>query len=388
MCRVHSGPQRIQQQVHSVLIRERWSRDLVVFLSCGYVVVTHFTSRRSGSLTSVFLYFIQTAMLICGPASSFASVAWLTVFGFHPEDSSGGSFGCLGPISAIDKFTLSLAMPFVFLGELVLGMVLHIGISGLHVGGRIGDLLRLDLSNYSRNFIALLLYSFTSLTTTTVNFLDCTTIGSRRVVTSSPAIDCDSKEYERRLPLFIVVLCLALLVPVLCTVALLIHRKSFATAKATEHVERFRSWSILFEAYKPSAYFWHVVILLRRLAYVLCTTIHDPRSRGLAFNFIAAGCILMQHAATPYLDATSNRLEIVSLTLHCFLAALMTAFPDPASVSGGEAGVLLLVTVPCVLFLGYLVLIKVRPFVMRILNINMTEMSMSTREGASLNSNA
>ncbi len=49
---------------------------------------------------------------------------------------------------------------------------------------------------------------------------------------------------------------------------------------------------------------------------------------------------------------------LLSLTLHGFLAYFITAYPDPTAVDGGNVGILLLVPIPAILFLGFVVAVR------------------------------
>lgn len=327
---------------------------LLMLLSWLYVLFTHKVSQKPSSLTSVFLYFVQIALVIAGTAAFDPSVAWLNVFAIHPENSGGP---CIGPISPIGKFGLSLAMNFIFLTELALTMLLHAFLSRWPLPFLNSDHTSFRAASYARTFLALLLYSFTSLTTTTISFLDCINVGAARVVAFAPAVHCDSDSYRSLYPLVALILALTLALPLSIAVLLFARR---ADVRAEKAAERFHSWSILFDVYKPSTFFWHVVVLVRRLLLVLCTTVHEPRNRGLAFGGVTLACIALHYRAKPYLDRASNRLEFVSLTVHAFLAMLLIDFPDPSTVSGGSQALFLLIGLPAVLFLACVVFINIR----------------------------
>lgn len=238
-------------------------------------------------------------------------------------------------------------MPFIFMLELALSAVIHCLLARLPCtqGRRVSQ--AFSWSSYVRSFLALLLFSFTSLSSTTIGFFDCVDIGTARVMVSSPAVDCNSAAYDSLFPLMVIILLITLAFPVAIAVFLCLHRAGIRSEKA-DHVAK---WSILFQMYKPQCFFWHCVVLLRRLIYTACTTIHDVRNRGLAFGLVTLVCIGLHHHAEPYKDRVSNRLEISSLLLHGMLAVLLTDLPDPSVADGGSAGVVLLVPVPAAIFL-------------------------------------
>lgn len=326
---------------------------LLVFIgSWVYVIITHHLSQGSSSLVSVFMYFVQNAVLMAGSAALEASVSWLTIFVVHPEDSGGGSV-CIAPISSLGKLGLSLAVPFVFLAELGLSFAVHYTIGRSASDQRLLQFVRTRLlfkpSAYGRTFLALLLYSYTSLTSTTISFLDCIDIGSARVLAQYPAVDCSSAAYLHIRPLFVLVLAVSLAFPVALTVFLRYQLRREDLAKPSD-----AAWMILIQPYKPSAYLWHIVILIRRTIYVAFTTVASIADRGLAFCLLTMGCMAMQYRAKPFVDRTSNRLEFMSLTLHGALAALLARYGDPYATPV-QLGSVLLVSVPAAVFLAIVV---------------------------------
>ena len=103
---------------------------MVVLLLCeGYVLVMHKLSQKAAGLFSIFVYFVQTALLIAAPALSTATLEWLSVFDMQPQDSAGL---CVGPITAVGMVQLSLSMPFAFMALLGLNVLAHF------LAGRIG----------------------------------------------------------------------------------------------------------------------------------------------------------------------------------------------------------------------------------------------------------
>lgn len=319
---------------------------LVILLSQAYVLVTHRLSQSSTGLTSVFFYFVQTALLMAGSAASASAVAWLNFVNIRPQNTASATF-CLGPITPLGAVALELAFPFIFLFQLLLSAAVHALIASLSTHKHFA----FNPSAYLRTFICLLLYSFTSLTTTTIGFLNCVQIGQFSVVALSPAIDCDSKGYHTLYPVVIAVLVLALVVPVAIAAFLFRHRQQLAKGNAAD--EFFVS-AVLFEMYEPTTFFWQVIVLLRRLAYVACTTVDDQRNRGLAFGVLTMLSSALHYRALPYADANTNRFEYASLTLHALLAYVLTDFPSPSSAPHGPVALIFLIPVPAVLFVLFI----------------------------------
>lgn len=299
----------------------------------------------------MFLYFVQTALLIAGPAATTPALSWLNIAAVNPQDP--GSAGlCLGPITPIGKLGLALAMPFVYLAELFLTVLIHFLLTSA-LG--LGSDKAFSCAAYSRTLLALLLYSYTSLTTSTISFLNCVDFGSARVVALFPAIDCRSAAYQHLLPLVLLILALTLAFPVALALLFLVRRKDIQADAADQ---RLHAWSNLFESFKPTSFFWTVVVLVRRTLYVACTTVIDVGNRGLGFVCLTVLCTLMQYRAKPFVDKFSNRIEILSLGLHTLISAVLIRYPN-SNDSHLSVAFPILITLPSVLFLVYVIVVFV-----------------------------
>jgi len=253
-------------------------------------------------------------------------------------------------------------MPFVLLLELGLTVLVHLALIVLPYltrCPRLGNQLAFSWASYQRTFLALLLFSYTSLVGTSIGFLDCTDIGTARVVVNQPSIDCRSSAYRSLAAFATLVLICELSLPVVLALYLFRKRHAIQQSQADSH-EKLWACSILFEIYQPSTFYWHVVILVRRTAYVAASAIFDPVTRGMAFTLLSQACILLQHFAQPYLDHHSNRIEIVSITLHAALSAVVTAFPQPLSSEGATVALVLLIPLPSALLLMAVVVVEGR----------------------------
>lgn len=259
---------------------------LLVLLSWSYVLAAHKLSQQSAGLMAIYIYFVQTALLMVGASSSVSSTGWLRVFGMGPQDVTGPGFPCLGPITAFGRVRLALAMPLIFLTEWLLTLLIHWALSiTLRCPGRFV----FSWPEYCRSLLSLLLFSYTSLTATSLGFLDCVDYGSARVVGLTPSINCRTDEYASLFPVAAFVLGCCATMPIALAVFLVRRR---ADIRVHNSAALFHSWAILFESYTSSTFYYHVVILLRRSAYVLCTTIHSLRDRALAFCLLTLLCTL------------------------------------------------------------------------------------------------
>lgn len=341
---------------------------LLVLASWVYVLFTHKLSQSSAGSTSIFMFFIQTALLVTGSNGVVVAtgVSWLNLFGMHAEDVGGGGtlLPCLGPISSTGKVWLSLGINLVFLAQLGLTALLHWFLSS-----------RVTVcsaswpwvpSAYVRTLLALVLYSFTSLTATAISFIDCVDIGPFQVVALRPAIDCRSPQYQSLLPVAILVLVLCFLLPIALLVGLL-RKRANVLDLSNENADdtptsMFHSLAILFEAFKTDKFLfvWTVVVLLRRTTYVVCTTIHALADRFVAFTIISVFFCFLQSVAQPYRDSVSNHFELLSMSLLAAVSAVLIGHPQPTAGDATSSAVSLLILLPSVLFLLYLLIVTVR----------------------------
>ena len=318
----------------------------MIIFTFVYVLLTQHLTQQSPGLTSIFIYFVQTALLMSSSLPWTTSASWLNFFGMHTENLLGSL--CIGPITPLGKVALSLALSFMLLLELALTfagrVALHRGLCPIAVP----KLLTAPVSPtaYFRTLLALLLFSFTSLVTSCVNLLDCVDIGPFRVVAVYPAIDCRTDSYKALYPMVVVILLSAGFLFAALATFLFFHRGELSPGRANGALAR---WSVLFEDFKPNVFYWVLVVLLRRTAYVTCTTIDSLPTRFMAFGLLSVFFAVLQFSAQPYADKPSNFLETMSLSLHGCLAVLLANYRD-LSPDGISMGIAIFVSLPAAVF--------------------------------------
>jgi hypothetical protein len=181
---------------------------------------------------------------------------------------------------------------------------------------------RFRYSPYTRTACSLLLYSYLQITSSCLTYVNCVEVNGKRVVFDAPAIECDSADYNRWLPLVVLLIVLEVcLFPLLVLVFLFRRRTDIMKSDA-----RFRkSYGVLFESFVPGCWFWTPWALARQtLLIVLGRVYRSSHSiRYLAFTYFNALMMLLTAVIKPNLYRVENTAEILA---HFFLSLLSSFF--------------------------------------------------------------
>ena len=211
-----------------------------------YVLVIHKLSNpaepNGDAAVKCIMFFGSTFRLITGGEVRWLS--WLSIFDFEPSQASGGSV-CFLPLDPVQKMAFQVLVPFLGLFQLALTALIVWGFRRLQLAIR-SKSMEFKLDPFMRTCIALLMFSYTQISTTTFSFLDCMEIGGLNLVRTSPGIDCNSSEYASWLPLVYTCFVYSLLFPWLPWLGLRrFHKRN--------DIQRMRSKvGNLYETYKPS----------------------------------------------------------------------------------------------------------------------------------------
>ena len=140
----------------------------------------------------VFLYFVQTALLIAGTEASW--LQWLSFLNFTPQQSGTP---CPVNLDAYQQMALSIVVAMLFFLLLCVTMVVHRLATAGHIScgtslQRFRDRIPLfSVDAYARTAVALFLYSYTQVTSVVLQYLNCVPAGNgSSVLYSSPTISC------------------------------------------------------------------------------------------------------------------------------------------------------------------------------------------------------
>ena len=388
---------------------------LALFLFTLLVLFLYRSARAanaSGGFITVLLYFAQMSSLQIGSVSSW--LGWMNLFNFNPS----GFSTCLAKMDEYQQMLIALLTPLIMHTILFIIAALHLCMNRQYLAWRLSQpeapsrqnpvvddnsmrsrlmtLLQGEISEFSWSSVigcsmSILLFSYTQVATTCIQFLTCTQVADDiRVVYSRPSMNCDSDVYKRYAP-FVWFMLIAFIATFPITVlAFLWYRKAQADSnmmqeslhdgssasdssdvvnhqqhqqqvvsnRRASHVIVFRSsssflqrWGPLFMMYRSSAYYWQVSVLIRRLIFIILSVSlqTQPRTRAMAFNVLNIACTQLQQAVQPFSTVTLNRLETTSHVLLSFISAISAVYPSPYDDS--TQIILFLLIVPFCIFI-------------------------------------
>ena len=180
---------------------------LAIVLGFLIVIVLYNLSQGQTSETSCFFYFVQTAVLLAGPYSTW--VEWLNYFNvralcllsvvcclliclsqFSPQGASSFGGVCVAPLSSLDHIALNLFVPGLSFVALAIVMGCHFAIAKFGPAQLLSvtKLETMSLSKYLRAAITLFLTSYQQVTVTVMALLNCEIAGPYTVLASYPGL--------------------------------------------------------------------------------------------------------------------------------------------------------------------------------------------------------
>lgn len=377
-----------------------------------YVVFIHYSSKKSDGLMNVFMYFIQTALIIAGSPSKW--ISWINVLSLSPLDigASDSDSSCILPLNGYQNMGLGVVISLIFFALHALNCLIHYSVfkciqkyslSNANYTNKI--LFKLHeifsewrLSPYLRSYVSLLLFSYSQVTVAVLRYLQCVDVGGERVVFTSPSVRCDDEKYKRWLPVVILVLVLYVIgLPLMALIFFILRRdwiRSFHPTTlhdtgvipmsptgqsasspspppgspsasprdliSTKDHHRFHlRWSILYGLYRSSAFFWHIVILIRRTMIISIFTYlyRYPSDRQMIVQIIHILSFIIQLYFQPFRDKICNIMEIISLLSLVIIGAIMSTHPLTYSEEQ-KVFVSLFILAPLVLFIAAILIKK------------------------------
>jgi len=315
---------------------------LLFFLATLYVSVLHFLSRMASDKASVtiFMYFIQSSMLILSPVTTYMS--WIGFFNFNPEKSSGPS--CVIPMSGLQIVGFNIGTTFLFFVILSVICAINFVLSNFAPSKVV-----FSLKHYKKTVISLVLYSYTQITSICIDFLNCTNVEDHgKYMFSIPSVSCDDSSYKRIYPLMIVLL-LVYTVGVPSVIFFVLFKNRSRLEEKTDV-----SFALLFKPFKVGTYFWQCWILIRRVAMACISAflLNTRSSRALATTMLNLLCLVLQMWLIPFKRTIDNNMESFSL-LSLIVLSSIQSYAAPPSYDKFTMSVSLLVVV--MFFLAFLI---------------------------------
>lgn len=374
-----------------------------VAVSLGLVLFLLRTSSSSAGFLDVFLYFVQSAMLIVGPLSNWLS--WLSFVNFSPHSSPR----CITPLTPHQQVLLSVTMPLILLSELVVVAVVHALLSAMcrllrslqcgcgpaSIRRRAASMLEsggsFEVQSYISAVFAILLFSYTEVATACIQFIHCISVADDRVVFAMPAIQCSGTDYTLLRLLVFLMLGVYILGFPLATVAFLRKRsgnvreaimlasRRQAAQQANDSAGEgavaplrpeddssptsffLASFGPLFVSYRGAAWFWSSCMLARRVAFVLVSSliVADPAERFMSFAFLNFYSLVVHMWVQPFATTELNHADTIAHALLVTLSVMLTANLPPYNAV--IQMVIVLLIVPASAIMAALVFRELRP---------------------------
>ena len=237
----------------------------------------------------------------------------------------------------------------------------------VEVAGAAGGLSTEWLS-YQRSCVRLLQLSYTSLAVTSLSYFRYQPVGPfGRRLTDYPSIDPSSADYAHFTPIVAVVLALVSLLPlVMAAVLFRAHRlRHIEHAKSrTRHLALSARDSFLLQwcsMYRPSCWFYSVVVLCRRMALVVPLVLWHDADVWAVMSMINFLFLALHLRLLPYERRQDNLFESAALLSLALQTTLLSLFPPPYLTAGLLVTFGLLVVAPLALLLQRLSCVRSVP---------------------------
>eukprot|EP00741_Cyanophora_paradoxa_P020566 tig00000227_g19853.t1 len=189
-------------------------------------------------------------------------------------------------------------------------------------------------------------FAYIAIARTSMNFLDCATVGNMRVLRRSPAVSCTDASYRRWLPLaWTMIAGYVIAVPLLVFLAVFRLVKKKGTKEMYEGGATRLTWGVLYACYRPSWKFYEVFFMARRIVLIAMDSAfgNDDNGRALGMFFACSLFIAVHEACQPFLSRLDNAIETLFLQVLLLTAALeiaaTAAFVPPSySIRGIQYG--------------------------------------------------
>ena len=303
---------------------------IIVFLILIWllVLIMQRESRRkpgSPSYVQMICYFLQVAILFLGSMNSWTIV--LSLFNLNLTeiaalDGSGNT--CVAPVSAYGNIVIEIlaqiALILVWFFVLLYSWLYH------KLRGH-----RFPKWEFFRTLCHIGIFVYIPMSNTTFNYLNCVVVNGISVVSSTPAIYCNSADYQKWMGSVYFMLILVTAGPVallflLCTSKRGVHEISGKSRLETVAMKL--RWGVFYERVKPELFWWIVYTIIRRLFIVLCSVFQSTiGTRNI--SVFQLFFVSMQVYFQPYLTQEENTIELTFLTLLLILSILLGMSPTP-----------------------------------------------------------
>eukprot|EP00698_Gefionella_okellyi_P001798 TRINITY_DN11643_c0_g2_i1.p1 TRINITY_DN11643_c0_g2~~TRINITY_DN11643_c0_g2_i1.p1 ORF type:complete len:3137 (+),score=765.64 TRINITY_DN11643_c0_g2_i1:40-9411(+) len=382
----------------------------------GYVLFVLKFGRNSSGNVKIFMYFVQTLEIVVGPTSKW--LPFSSIFNFQVD--AGGNSLCIAPLDFYQRSLAYVLLPIILILALIATYVIQSLWRRLRCNDRLGitnlrnkwrarqarklkekerqrgedsdDMLNTDIlpagrpmpkvtsqesetermqrkmaelkNAYIHAFVFLVLFSYSTITLNTLQFINCRTVGTMRLVATSPDIDCTAGAYHSWSVLYYLLLGLWVIGgPILLIIFLWRVRLNL---QSDLYRNRFGA---LYVSYRPGAFWWETVFVTRRTLLIgLYVALYDaPFSRTFALAFACVAICALHIGVRPFLTATGNFMEsasLVSLSLIAIIEA--STFASTQEDSNKDIFTAILVFLPAAFILLVIVFRFAEPVIQQL----------------------
>eukprot|EP01028_Stygiella_incarcerata_P010460 TRINITY_DN5430_c0_g1_i1.p1 TRINITY_DN5430_c0_g1~~TRINITY_DN5430_c0_g1_i1.p1 ORF type:complete len:4541 (-),score=925.87 TRINITY_DN5430_c0_g1_i1:248-12403(-) len=331
-----------------------------------YVLLLLKLGQSSSGKFKIFMYFAQTIGLIIPPQMKVSFFDWLGVASLQVDDSAGGN--CIAPLDFFQKSILNISIPFILLVLLVITYLISTlwlkTKRQLHRGSKFITLMifyrsfakavrqmwqddleqeramtpelraqqerdnkrarQLRYFLYLHTFAFLLLFSYSTMTQTVLEFVNCRKVEDLLLVAVQPEVSCDSSTYKRWSAIYYALLVFVVILGPFMVLGVLLWAKK--TKKLEKHDFALKL-GVLFVSYRAAFFWWESSFMLRRILIIGLYVIYydDPPTQSFS---IAIACILIAAShilSRPFGSNVDNLAESVSVTALAILATMISS---------------------------------------------------------------
>eukprot|EP00026_Physarum_polycephalum_P000847 Phypoly_transcript_00848.p1 GENE.Phypoly_transcript_00848~~Phypoly_transcript_00848.p1 ORF type:complete len:1242 (+),score=130.10 Phypoly_transcript_00848:178-3903(+) len=297
-----------------------------------FVVVLQFSSKLPSrlpghdrhaisGLTNIILFFLQTVSLVATPKETLERLFSFFDFQFFLSFSQH----CALKLDFFGNFLLSILMPLILLGILIVNLALQIIVHFFSkcCNERLAEYTKVNKTTYIRTICSLVLFSYSHVTQAVFSFVNCRSVGPYRVVASSPDISCASTRYKHWSIFAYILFSYVLLLPVGLLI-ILVEMYKRQKLNSSSFAEKY---GVLFQCFKTKSYYWQVVILVRRLLFIMIFVVafSAPFAQSLALCIFATLILCMHLCIRPFFFEIDNVIETALLSFLVIIAGIHSA---------------------------------------------------------------
>eukprot|EP00026_Physarum_polycephalum_P002881 Phypoly_transcript_02890.p1 GENE.Phypoly_transcript_02890~~Phypoly_transcript_02890.p1 ORF type:complete len:858 (+),score=95.31 Phypoly_transcript_02890:196-2574(+) len=295
-----------------------------------YVIVLQFSSKLPNQkfddgryvisgMVKIVLFYLQTVSLVFTHEQSLQRLFGFFNFQFFVPFSQQ----CSVKLDFFSTFMLAIFMPLILLGILCVNFALQFVVWAISnkLSLKLQEYTKLSFTTFSRTICSIVVLTYSHVTLAVFTVVICRSVGPYSIVAASPDISCSTPNYKHWSTFAYFIFVYIALVPVIVAYLCKSHTKK---KQSNELAKKF---GVLFQCFKDDKYYWEVVILVRRLVFIMIHAVafSEPSAKYLALMIFAILVLVHHLFAAPYYTKIENLLEMSLLSILVVLAGLQNA---------------------------------------------------------------